>query len=370
MTNTRGANGASADSVTAACRFRRRDMPDDLPPRDGDESDSGLEEAPEVLRPVSRSESPRRFVRQSFHFDGGVFRVMSFGVGGDGDGAAEETFAGELRQRGRSIVFPLLWVILFVWLGGFFSTLLAVIFGIVAAVEWRRLVMPSAFGGEVPMGFASGGSGFWLGLGLFMTPILATAQSGVVLALVWLGLVFGVIYWVERYRVPRVRTGRLVLYVCGGLLIGLALVSWVELRGLGGGVLLWIFFVVWAYDSGAWFVGKRVGGLKLAPRVSPGKTWSGLAGGVVVAVVVSVVAAWGFFGADVLGEAVLFGLLTSLAGQLGDLGESGVKRYAGVKDSGRMFPGHGGFLDRVDSLVAALVFWLFLHWLNLGPSWL
>ena len=118
------------------------------------------------------------------------------------------------------------------------------------------------------------------------------------------------------------------------------------------GLLLafWALGLVWATDIGAYFAGRSIGGPKLAPRISPSKTWSGLAGGVLAALML------GFllhrFAGLPIQLAAASGLL-AVAAQLGDLRESAMKRRAGVKDSGTMLPGHGGVLDRLDGVVAA-----------------
>ena len=117
---------------------------------------------------------------------------------------------------------------------------------------------------------------------------------------------------------------------------------------------LWLMAAVWATDIFAFFAGRAIGGRKLAPVLSPNKTWSGLAGGVTAAALVSIVfAIWA--SASWLWLAI-WGVLTAVAAQAGDLAESAMKRRFGVKDSGHLIPGHGGILDRVDGLLAALLF--------------
>ena len=120
---------------------------------------------------------------------------------------------------------------------------------------------------------------------------------------------------------------------------------WLRAAGLPDVVL--VLVVVWCSDIGAYAVGRLVGGPRLASSISPGKTWSGAFGGLAAAVVggmcVTGVTVWGGAAAALLG----------VASQLGDLGESALKRHYGVKDSGRLIPGHGGLLDRVDGLMAA-----------------
>lgn len=132
--------------------------------------------------------------------------------------------------------------------------------------------------------------------------------------------------------------------------------------------LLFALALVWAADVGAYFAGRAFGKRKLAPRVSPGKTWEGVVGGLALALAVAGVAgAWLF---RLQGGAWLPFLLLSVAVVLlsivGDLGESLLKRQAGAKDSGTLLPGHGGMLDRIDSLLAALpAMALGLRWLDL-----
>jgi phosphatidate cytidylyltransferase len=116
--------------------------------------------------------------------------------------------------------------------------------------------------------------------------------------------------------------------------------------------LLIAVLAVWAYDSGAYLVGRRYGRHHFIPAISPGKTLEGVAGGVVATVVVTILTL-GLAGQPLLG-ALLLGPLVAVAAQAGDLVESMLKRAASVKDSGHLIPGHGGMLDRVDSLLFAV----------------
>jgi len=120
-----------------------------------------------------------------------------------------------------------------------------------------------------------------------------------------------------------------------------------------------MMFMIWGADSGAYFTGRALGRHKLAPRASPGKTWEGVIGGMVLSVLVS----WGvvrLFGLNIVVDPayVLLVVVTVAASIVGDLLESIFKRQAGVKDSGTIFPGHGGVLDRLDSLFAATPFFV------------
>ncbi len=127
-----------------------------------------------------------------------------------------------------------------------------------------------------------------------------------------------------------------------------------EYEGIGSGfdLLIWVFLVVWSTDIGAYFAGRAIGGPKLAPSISPNKTVAGLVGGVIGATVIA--GLW----ADVAKMPTILWWLAApfaAAAQLGDLFESGLKRRAGVKDSGTWLPGHGGLLDRLDGLVPVAV---------------
>src|SRR5690606_7006029 len=119
----------------------------------------------------------------------------------------------------------------------------------------------------------------------------------------------------------------------------------------GPGLVLTVFAIVWSADSGAFFTGRALGRHKLAPAVSPGKTWEGVAGGVILAGVVA--GAAGYLLELPVGALVAIGAATALVSVLGDLTASIAKRNIGVKDTGRLLPGHGGMLDRIDSLTAA-----------------
>src|SRR5262249_29551115 len=135
----------------------------------------------------------------------------------------------------------------------------------------------------------------------------------------------------------------------GGTLAALRLAPY-ELGGPW--VMLLLLATIMSADSAALFAGRAAGRHQLAPRISPGKTWEGLVGGLLGGVVGALVVrrlgvAW-----LRVAQAVVLALLVSLAGVTGDLAESLLKRWAGVKDSGALFPGHGGMLDRLDSLLA------------------
>lgn len=148
-----------------------------------------------------------------------------------------------------------------------------------------------------------------------------------------------------------------VWMMAGIIYLGWMLSHFVWLREMDDG-RNWVFFAMfatWASDTIAYFVGRKFGKHKLAPSISPGKTWEGAIGGIIGAAAVSIlffmptplqlpIASW---------QAILLGILVSVIGQVGDLAESLLKRNVGVKDSGTLVVGHGGFLDRIDSVVFA-----------------
>ena len=163
------------------------------------------------------------------------------------------------------------------------------------------------------------------------------------LAFLWLSLAPG------RHR-------PLLTLFCGLPVLVPAFAALARLRmghGIASGpeAVLWLFLLVFGADIGAFFVGRRFGRAKLAPRVSPSKTWEGAIGGMLVVAAIAWAAAWRF--ALPTATAVGFGCAVGLFSIVGDLTESMFKRSAGLKDSGALLPGHGGILDRIDSILAA-----------------
>jgi phosphatidate cytidylyltransferase len=182
----------------------------------------------------------------------------------------------------------------------------------------------------------------------------------------WLGSFPFYVFWViaagliflEWTRISAYRPGWLV---AGAVYAAAFLAAMILLRDgpFGREAILWLFALVWATDSAAYFGGRAIGGPKLWPKVSPGKTWSGAIIGTISGV------AAGLLLLAVLGIALhpmqaVFGFLIVVAAQFGDLLESAIKRRFHVKDASRLIPGHGGVMDRCDSLAAAAVIALVL----------
>lgn len=128
--------------------------------------------------------------------------------------------------------------------------------------------------------------------------------------------------------------------------------------------VLFLMLVIWASDIGAYVFGRMFGGPRLAPSISPGKTWSGAAAGLLCALAVGAIAAMTQPGAGAVMHAALVAGLLGLIAQAGDLLESALKRHYGVKDTGHLIPGHGGLLDRLDAVLTAAPAAALLAWLT------
>ena len=188
-------------------------------------------------------------------------------------------------------------------------------------------------------------------------------QGGVAFALLVAAAALGLAFeWLALCRQPVARRGGVALRAAGLLFVALAAVSLLFLRAdpvVGRADVVFVVVVVWAADIGAYLVGRMLGGPRLAPRISPGKTWSGGLGGLAAAVAAGLVVA--AFLAEPLGSAgtgwrtAVVAAAIAVVGQAGDLLESFVKRRLEVKDSGHLIPGHGGLFDRLDAILAAAV---------------
>ncbi len=228
-------------------------------------------------------------------------------------------------------------VLVFIWIGTpAFEAMVALAAGILAW-EWFGI---TGSGQSQKSGLLLGG------VVVVAVAVAASFSLGVALLSLALGTALVVL-----------ATGGAPWMTLGTLYIGLPCVALVWLRNeptLGREIVLWLLLVVWASDIGAYAAGRLIGGPKLAPRISPNKTWAGLAGGIGAAAATS----FGFashLGGAHLAPAAILGALLAVAAQLGDLGESWVKRRFGVKDASSLIPGHGGLLDRVDALLVVIL---------------
>lgn len=263
-----------------------------------------------------------------------------------------------LRQRVLTalVLAPLALAGLFVLPGVGFALFTGAVV-LLGAWEWANLA-----GLERPAGRLA----YVAGLGALMA---LAWLSGVTQALwpLWIAVAGWLLslYWVARYpqasqqwRAPGVRLamGSWVLLPCW--------VGFLQLRASGIEWLLYVLLLVWVADIGAYFAGRRFGRRKLAPQVSPGKSWEGVYGGLAATSLLALgFAAWLGLGVGEGSWLVVATLGVTLVSVLGDLLESMLKRLRGIKDSGSLLPGHGGILDRVDSLTAAVpLFALFRLW--------
>lgn len=157
-----------------------------------------------------------------------------------------------------------------------------------------------------------------------------------------------------------------LILLSGPLYIGVGMIAILNLAKFTPLTLLWALIIVWTTDIGAYVVGSLVGGAKLVPTISPGKTWSGFVGGSMLGTAIGVTLA-PYCQMGMESQVILFSLtlLTTFVGHTGDILESAVKRLFKVKDSSHIIPGHGGLLDRIDSLLLVAIFFVALKFFRL-----
>ncbi len=262
-----------------------------------------------------------------------------------------------------AILIPfVLWLVLFSPADVFIVIFSGVMF--VAAFEWAGLSGIDRLLSKL----------LFAGASVLVSNLLLMANQLALIAL----LVTGLIYWLLLIgliiSVPRwllgIKVKPFYMQLIGGFLLSLTFVSLVYLKQSaqeGGAILMYLLLLIWVADSGAYFSGRAYGKRKLSVHISPAKSIEGLLGGMVLCLLLSLIAV-GYFEQS---QAVLFtafSLGVAWVSVYGDLFESLVKRRAGVKDSGYILPGHGGILDRIDSLLAAspffVAFYMLMEWLS------
>ncbi|RDI41802.1 phosphatidate cytidylyltransferase [Aquicella lusitana] len=244
------------------------------------------------------------------------------------------------------VLIPITLLLLFFLPPGAFCFLTAVI-TLAAAWEWSHLIQIKTFPGQVFYFFL-------IGL-LLLVALLIPAPAIFLLAFTWWLLAVLLIYFYprgrERWGHSRFLRG---LMGCFVLVPCWAAINFIRIQQDGIYILLFLFVLIWGADSSAYFAGKQWGKHKLAPLVSPGKTIEGLIGAIIFTLLVAGAALWLTATPQYLWLwSVALSLLTVLFSVVGDLFESMLKRLADLKDSGTFLPGHGGLLDRIDSLTAA-----------------
>ncbi len=227
----------------------------------------------------------------------------------------------------------------------------AVMLGI-SLFELSSLTLKPGFVTSAVAGVLAGMGLWWFGGDLVPQNVKYLAIVG---TLLWIGITFLLLKY--QFSGNLSISSRIIYFVLGLILLCICTIALVFIHGhyeQGGWILLYLMTLVWIADIGAYFSGKRFGKNKLAPGISPGKTWEGVIGGMFANVV------WMFLIyslTDLLNMSLLWFagtcLATSAISVVGDLFESILKREAGVKDSGKILPGHGGVLDRFDSVIAA-----------------
>jgi phosphatidate cytidylyltransferase len=264
--------------------------------------------------------------------------------------------ASELRLRVISALVLAALVLGATMLGGWPFRLVWIAVAGLIAYEWLAMIgARQAIAGGLGVALA--------GLALGFLPISAAALAGAAALAALIGA-----------AVAASGSDRRVLEAGGvayALCFALVTPALREIPATGLFVIIWTFAVVWFTDIAAYFTGRTLGGPKLMPRVSPKKTWSGAIGGA-VAGTAGGVAVWALLldaGSGGLWWVLAVSLAASIASQAGDLFESAMKRRYGAKDSSRLIPGHGGFLDRLDGYWAVLVLsGLLLYLTRLNPS--
>ncbi len=263
--------------------------------------------------------------------------------------------ASNLQQRVLSGIVLIAVALTLTWAGGIWYRLLAAAISGAVLYEWLSMTAQ----GEKP-------SNRWLAIGL-LAVLLILLVSGASISFLSMALVGAII--VTGAHAVRFEAGfwpTLGLAYAGLLGVALSALRGDDAAGLYA--TLFLFAVVWATDILAYFVGRAVGGPRLAPSISPGKTWSGAVGGTVSALIAGLAVA-SYFGSP-LGWAALAVLILvlSVVSQIGDLFESSIKRRFGAKDSSQLIPGHGGVMDRVDGLATASFALFLIGALLAGPD--
>ena len=223
------------------------------------------------------------------------------------------------------------------------------LFWLVGTDEWARLARFSWFGRIACV------AGFVL---IVAVELVSGLPAAAVTAWLWAAALIWIVTFVLVLRYP-VRVPNLVVAAAGLIVLPAAWLSFHNLHAVAGngpGLVLSGLFIVWSADIGAYFTGRSIGRTALSPRVSPKKTWEGVAGGVTLAMITGLAAAALFdlpYGLMAPVAAVM-----ALISVVGDLGVSMLKRNAGLKDTGVLLPGHGGVMDRFDGVTAALPFFV------------
>jgi len=271
-----------------------------------------------------------------------------------------------LKQR----VITVLWLLPLVTVAAWFDepwpwfTIVVAPFGLLAVFEFYRTVATKRI---QPLTFL----GLIWTLLFILSPHFPYFDYGVTTSLLLTSLVVLSLIWLLWRPQKEGAFAGWAWTIAGVVYVGWLLSFLVALRGLDAG-RYWVFltlFIIFASDTTAFFVGRAWGKHRLALRISPGKTWEGAVAGVVGAIIIGLALVKLFDLPLSYGQAILLSLLVSVFGQLGDLVESLFKRNMGIKESGKLLPGHGGILDRIDSIIFAGVV-VYYYALSYQAGWL
>lgn len=252
--------------------------------------------------------------------------------------------ASELQLRVLSGVVMIAIALTALWFGGIAFWALVSLLAVLMMVEWATMAQASRW--QTILGAVLAAALMVAALS-FVDPVqLAAYQERIIAQTFDLAGLGAILLAVVTFRA---RLGVGLLYA---VFPAVALIFLREQPGQGLMLALWTLVIVWATDIGAYFAGRAIGGPRLAPKLSPNKTWAGLLGGMAAALLAGAGIAWA---GDLPAACWVAGAPLAVAAQMGDLFESWLKRRSGVKDSGTLLPGHGGVLDRLDGVVPVAV---------------
>jgi len=255
-------------------------------------------------------------------------------------------------QRVITAVIAIPVVLAFVWLSGWWGFAVAFLAVILSVYELHNMMVHEGYHPII-----------WMSFALSILFLLAAMFPQQRLILLEVGLSAALLITLPLLFVRKKLDGAMVdwsLTLAIPVYLGWPMSVFLLLRGFQGGItpgfwwVLTVFLGVWGFDSGAFFAGHFFGKHKLAPSISPAKTWEGVAGGLVFSIAAALLCTTWPLGVSWY-LAILLGILIGIASTLGDLTESLIKRQTHVKDSGQFMPGHGGLLDRIDSLLFAVI---------------
>ncbi|MER2089124.1 MAG: phosphatidate cytidylyltransferase [Sporosarcina sp.] len=207
----------------------------------------------------------------------------------------------------------------------------------------------------------------WAALVVLLMPIAWSDAVFEILGYTKIEMAFAIVLILLIYTVVvknRYTFDHVAFSVMGALYVGIGFYYFIETRMYGIEYVVYALMVIWTTDSGAYFIGRKIGKRKLWPEISPNKTVEGFIGGILSAVVFAFIFQYFYPIASTYLILIAVTVVASIVGQLGDLVESALKRHYDVKDSGQLLPGHGGILDRFDSLLFVLPLLHFLHFVG------